>query len=70
MWLLAAGVPSWAVAGVGIDLARGIPGSAAFAAGHGEIPWFGYFAVAHSEVFGVEVKTRPLTVGTLFGTHP
>jgi hypothetical protein len=47
--LLTAGVPCWAVACAGIDLACGIPGSAAIgqAASHCEIPWFGHFAVAH-----------------------
>jgi hypothetical protein len=45
--LLTAGVPSWAVACAGIDLAGGIPGSAVIgqAAGHCEIPWFGHFIV-------------------------
>jgi hypothetical protein len=45
--LLSTGVPSWAVARAGMDLAGGIPGSAAVgqAAGYCEIPWFGHFVV-------------------------
>jgi hypothetical protein len=64
--LLTAGVPSWAVAGAGIDLADGIPGSSGLATGHCEIPWFGYLAVAHSGAFAIahsEVYARLLTVG-------
>jgi hypothetical protein len=46
--LLTAAVRTRAVAGAGIDLARRIPDSAVIghAAGHCEIAWFGYFAVA------------------------
>jgi hypothetical protein len=45
--LLAAGVPSWAIARAGIDLASGIPGPAVIgqAAGHCEIAWFGHLAI-------------------------
>jgi hypothetical protein len=45
---LTAAVRTRAVAGAGIDLAGRVPDSAAIghAAGHCEIPWFGYFAVA------------------------
>jgi hypothetical protein len=50
--LLTAGVPIRGVAGAGIDLAGGIPGSAGIspAAGHREISWLVYFAVSHSGV--------------------
>jgi hypothetical protein len=51
--LLTAGIPSWAVAGAGIDLAGGVPDSTGHAAGHCEIPWFGYFAVARSGAFAI-----------------
>jgi hypothetical protein len=64
--LLTAGVPSWAVAGAGIDLAGGVPGSTGHAAGHCEIPWFGRFAVARSGSFPIAhsgVYAGLLTVG-------
>ena len=66
--LLTAGVPSWAVACAGIDLAGGIPGPAAIgqAAGHCEIPWLGHFAVARSGAIAVAhsgVYARLPTVG-------
>src|ERR1700730_12734055 len=67
--LLAASIPGWAVAGAGIDLAGGVPGSAGSgqAAGHCKIPWFGHFAVAHSEAFAIAhdgVHIRLLIAGS------
>jgi hypothetical protein len=66
--LLAAAVPSRGVAGVGIDLARGVIPSASIgqAAGRCEISWLGRFAVAHSEIFCVAhsaAYARLLAVG-------